>query len=343
MPHLSLSDLPAPPPDRVGWPWTEDSPPLPALAPDGRPWPRISIVTPSYNQGAYLEETLRSVLLQGYPNLEYLVVDGGSTDASVAVIQKYASWLDYWVSEKDHGQAEAINKGFTRTTGDLIGWLNSDDYLVSGALERLALAHLAHPGALLLGDVELFTQDGSFAQVFQQRGITFEHMVQVWRMGFTWSQPGTYVPQATYRQVGGLDEGLRFVFDRDWMCRLLQVAPVHYLGVVVVRFRMHAMSKTVAEAPAWLPEQVAVTERYWAKIPGMDRQLARAELEVWYGALPHLSVMRHKMNRRQGLRHLGRAIAYSWRIIASVRFLMLCAVVVTPTPVLRFVRRFVRI
>jgi hypothetical protein len=106
---------------------------------------------------------------------------------------------------------------------------------------------------------------------------------------------------------------------------------------------MHGTSKTVAEAPAWLPEHVAVTERYWDQIPGLDKDRARAEIEVWYGALPHLSVMRHKMNRRRGLAHLWRAVGYSWRIVTSVRFLMLCAIVVTPTSVLRVARRFVRL
>ena len=95
--------------------------------PDGRSWPKISIVTPSYNQGEFLEETIRAVLLQNYPNLEYFIMDGGSTDNSVEIIKTYKPWLTYWVSEKDKGQADAINKGFERVTGDILAWLNSDD------------------------------------------------------------------------------------------------------------------------------------------------------------------------------------------------------------------------
>src|SRR5262245_2264682 len=114
-----LSALPPPPPGRDGWPWTVASDPLPETRPNGSAWPRISVVTPSYNQGRFLEETIRSVLLQGYPDLEYFVIDGVSTDESVAIIERYAPWLSFWVSEPDGGQVEAINKGIARATGDL--------------------------------------------------------------------------------------------------------------------------------------------------------------------------------------------------------------------------------
>ena len=111
----TLAELPPPPPDKTGWPWSEESPPLPATMPDGSPWPRISIVTPSYNQGQFIEETIRSVLLQGYPNLEYIVMDGGSTDNSVEIVRNYNSWLAYWVSEPDRGQAmRSIRDGRAR-------------------------------------------------------------------------------------------------------------------------------------------------------------------------------------------------------------------------------------
>src|SRR5664279_556271 len=108
------------------WPWKGDLTGAGTSLRNDSIWPRISVVTPSFNQGQYIEETIRSVLLQGYPNLEYIIIDGGSADNTVEIIKKYGSWLAYWVTEKDRGQCHAINKGFARATGDIFAWLCSD-------------------------------------------------------------------------------------------------------------------------------------------------------------------------------------------------------------------------
>lgn len=135
----TLAELPPPPPDRTGWPWTVESPRVPDTMSDGRLcWPRISIVTPSYNQARFIEETIRSILLQGYPDLEYIIIDGGSTDDTVAILRKYEKHLAYWVSEKDRGQSHAINKGMERISGDVWMYQNSDDLLSRGALAAVA-------------------------------------------------------------------------------------------------------------------------------------------------------------------------------------------------------------
>jgi glycosyltransferase involved in cell wall biosynthesis len=138
--HLTLFELPPPPAGKTGWPWTEETPALPAARSDGSAWPRITIVTPSYNQGQFIEETIRSVILQGYHDLEYIIIDGGSRDQSVEIIKQYEPWLTYWVSEQDRGQSHAINKGFDRSTGLILGWLNSDDVLLPNALATVAAA-----------------------------------------------------------------------------------------------------------------------------------------------------------------------------------------------------------
>ena len=136
----TLAELPPPLEGKTGWPWTVESTQLPETMPHGSPWPRISIVTPSYNQGEFIEETIRSVLLQGYPNLEYIIMDGGSSDKTNEVISKYASWLKYWRSQKDEGQAAAITEGFLRATGQIGAYINSDDfYLQNVLLVRLVI------------------------------------------------------------------------------------------------------------------------------------------------------------------------------------------------------------
>jgi glycosyltransferase involved in cell wall biosynthesis len=138
----TTEQLPDPAQDGDEWPLKSPVNETYPELPPGQSWPKISIVTPSFNQGSYLEKTIRSVLLQGYPNLEYVIIDGGSTDQSVDVIKKYAQWIDFWVSEKDQGQSNAINKGLARSSGELLGWLNSDDYYLPGALFKIARAYI---------------------------------------------------------------------------------------------------------------------------------------------------------------------------------------------------------
>lgn len=337
----SLSELPPPPLGKTGWPWTEESSRLPDTMSDGQPWPKISVVTPSFNQGQFIEETIRSVLLQGYPDLEYIIIDGGSTDATLDLVRKYESWVTFWISEPDRGQAHAINKGFARCTGELIGWLNSDDFLLPGAFACLAKGHAENPKAILLGDVLHFVDSGSHARISRPKNVTFQNMVNVWKLytsAASWSQQGTYVPRGLYQQVGGVDETLRYVFDYDWMCRMLQVTSVQYLHATIAGYRKHDTSKTVAETPAWLPEVTKVVQRYQNGAGyGFDKTLVQAGLEM-YGAYIFLSITGH-WNRQKGLMHLRRAFQKNWRVFLSRESLQLCLRAVIPLAVLRLIKR----
>lgn len=211
----TLSELPPAPQSKSGWPWTEETPSLPDTMPDGSPWPLVSIVTPSYNQGVFIEETIRSVLLQGYPNLEYIIIDGGSDDGTLDIIRKYEPWMTYWVSEPDGGQAEAINKGFRMTSGKILAWLNSDDYYFPRAIEIVANTFGNLPELkMLYGDCDIVDRYGNFVE----RKYTFEFDLKLLRtFDYIW-QPAAFFQKDVFNHVGTLDISLHWAMDWDlWL------------------------------------------------------------------------------------------------------------------------------
>lgn len=259
----TLDQLPPPPVGKVGWPWTEETTQLPEMTPDGRLWPKISIVTPSYQQGQFIEETIRSILLQGYPNLEYMVIDGGSTDDSIEIIRKYEPFLAFWVSEQDRGQSHALNKGFKRVSGEIAGWINSDDLLTQGALGYVASAWNNNPGTLIAGPVLRFDSENGAETLQTQYGLTFTNLVQRWTKQCRFQQPGLFFPRLLLEQVGCIDEALRYSMDYDLLCRLLRHASVTYIDMPLARFRYHSASKTVSQSERFIIEGHRVSQRYW--------------------------------------------------------------------------------
>ncbi len=303
--------------------------------PDGSDWPRISVVTCSYNQGGFLEETLRSVLLQGYPDVEYFVMDGGSDDGSVEILRRYDPWITRWVSAPDGGQADAINKGFAHCTGDLLGWINSDDALLPEGLIHLAVGHRRDPEAILLGRVVNFSGSGEQEWEVVQRGVSYERVSQPWRYRVTWHQPGIYFPRTLWEGVGELDGSLRYVFDWDWLCRALRVAECRDVPWSVARFRYHASSKTVGEADAQLAERTLVAHRHWPDELADDSQRAAAAMEILL-AEPYFTVQNR--DPRSGWRHLRKALATDLRVAVWRRFWVLWLKGLVPLPVVRWLR-----
>ena len=220
--------FPAPPPDTTGWPWTTDAiEPLPAQMYNGQPWPRVTIVTPSYNQAPFLEATLRSVLLQGYPNLEYIVVDGASTDGSREILERYRPWLAWWVSEPDDGQAHAVNKGFARATGEILAWLNSDDLHEPETLATVARYFAGNPECeILYGrgsyiDVEgIKTADVDWIRPFNRRLLLTNNFIL---------QPAAFWRRGLWEKVGELDPERHWTMDWEWLIRATAFVRPHYL------------------------------------------------------------------------------------------------------------------
>jgi glycosyltransferase involved in cell wall biosynthesis len=258
----TLKELPPPPPGRRGWPWTEEAPQLSDTVPDGSPWPRFSIVTPSFNQGEYIEETIRSILLQGYPDLEYFVIDGGSTDGSVEIIRRYERWLARWVSEADHGQSDAVNKGIRIATGEIVNWINSDDSLLPGALKVVADTYLSQPGSLVVGaGVDCDEASRKAVVVFPKR-ISVQNIIRFWEGWFDWLQSSIFFSRQKFIELGGLDERLHFSMDIDLYCRLMQMAPAVYTSVPISRFRRHKTAKTQSQYHATMLEHIKVVSKY---------------------------------------------------------------------------------
>lgn len=244
----TLRELPAPAKHKTGWPWTEESERLPDKMPDGRPWPTISIVTPSYNQGQFIEETIRSVLLQGYPNLEYTIIDGGSTDNSVDIIKKYSPWLTYWVSEPDRGQSHAINRGLKTGTGLFATWINSDDMLCKNAMMRLATWADWRTQDVYVGICVFIDEKGKAFKEHQGRIHSFEDLVcvrQIWRSNGYIAQPAVLFPMSLFRDAGGLDDANHWTMDYElWGKFFLQGASFKYNDIEFGIFRSHKSQKT---------------------------------------------------------------------------------------------------
>jgi glycosyltransferase involved in cell wall biosynthesis len=206
------------------------------------PWPRISVVTPSYNQGEYIEETIRSVLLQQYPNLEYFVMDGGSGDATREVIGRYADHLTGWVSEPDEGQTDAILKGFQQATGEILCWINSDDRLAPGALLRVAAAANRFPDAgLIHARCSYIGSDGEALP--SSAGRDFD-LLETIRGNNSVAQSSAFFRRSAYEAAGGLDVSLHYVMDMDLWLRLGLVTDVVFIDDSWSEFRRHEESKT---------------------------------------------------------------------------------------------------
>lgn len=238
---LTPKDLPLSPKGKTGWPWTEQIEALPDHLPDGSQWPRISVVTPSYNQGQFIEETIRSVLLQGYPNLEYIIIDGGSTDNSVEIIKKYEKYLAYWVSEPDKGQSHALNKGFRRATGHLVGWQNSDDYYHSKAFLYAAQAlRIFSDTDVFYGNLNHVNENGSLIYSCKLEQFELKNMLP-WQCIFNQS---SFFKRELFQEGNFLNEAKQHIMDYDFFWRLILAGyKFKFIPEIGASYREHSNAK----------------------------------------------------------------------------------------------------
>ncbi len=222
-------------------------------------YPKVSIVTPSYNQGRYLEMTIRSVLEQDYPNIEYLVIDGGSTDESVDVIRKYEGQLAGWISEKDRGQTDAINKGFARATGEILAWINSDDTYQPGAIREAVSILQSRPElGMVYGDTNYIDEHGQVIGHFPAAQASYQRL----RRGvINIPQQSAFFRTELWRRVGPLDPSFYFAMDYDLWVRLAGQAPLLYVPRLWANFRLHSGAKTILSDDRCWPEMLRVHRR----------------------------------------------------------------------------------
>lgn len=221
--------------------------------------PKVTIVTPSFNQDPFLEATIRSVLEQDYPNIEYMIIDGGSTDGSVAIIERYASRLAYWQSRKDKGQTDALNQGFSRSTGDVLAWLNSDDLLLPGAVSAAVKQLIAHPEAgMVYGNCLLINAEGCKIGDFPAAQTDLKRL----RRGYVHiPQQAAFFRAELWRDVGPLDDSFFFAMDYDLWVRLAQKAPLSYTPEAWAAFRLHDDAKSISADDRCWPEMLKVHYR----------------------------------------------------------------------------------
>jgi glycosyltransferase involved in cell wall biosynthesis len=296
----------------------------------------VSVVTPSYNQAAFLEATIRSVLEQDYEPIEYVVVDGGSVDGSVEIIRRHEGRLAWWTSEPDDGQAQAINKGFAHTSGQLLAYLNSDDTLLAGAISRLVAVLEAEPELVAAyGDALWLDEEGRTTAYAEAR--SWEPVPMLVSGSARLHQPSSLWRRSAWERIGGFEESLHYTFDTLFFIRLAALGPARHVREPLAGYRLHPSSKTYSEPPAKLDEYVRLGDEHLipARLPAPLRRHSRRARASYYrrAALGWYNAGELGRARRLVLRSLTLSPQMSLR---TARHL---APALLPEPVIRLRRR----
>lgn len=248
--------------------------------------PLVSIITPSYNQAEYLEQTIQSVLSQDYPNLEYLIVDGGSTDGSLDIIKKYQNQLVWWTSERDKGQADGINKGLERSRGEFVAWLNSDDLYHSGTILAAVRALQNNPDCnLVFGNVAAIDSSGATTNLMKYGDWGIEDLLHFEIIG----QPAVFMRRAALERTGYLDLSFHLLLDHQLWLRIGAVGGMRHIDQVWASARFHPTAKNVARAEAFGEEAYRIVA-WMGNYPPLKSCYLDQKQKIWAGA--------HRMNAR---------------------------------------------
>jgi glycosyltransferase involved in cell wall biosynthesis len=227
--------------------------------------PKFSIITPSLNQASFLEQNIKSVLAQGYPSFEHIVIDGGSRDGTIDILKKYPHVV--WSSEPDRGQAAALNKGFRKATGDIIGWLNADDTYLPEAFHRVAISFNSPDTMVSYGDANEIDESGIILHTRRSRGVSSENLIKYWWWKYEYTQPAFFFRRSVFDAVGFLDEDLFYVMDHEFFIRMSLLYPFTYVPDKLANYRFHPVSKTGKVSGRLLPDSVwelhRVSRRHW--------------------------------------------------------------------------------
>lgn len=289
-------------PDPEGYRWEGESLTAGISDPPATGWPRVSVITPSFNQGHYLDATIRSVLLQRYPNLEYIVMDGGSSDQSSRIIRKYSDWISHWRSHKDRGQSAAINEGLSHATGEIVAYLNSDDRYVPGAIANAVRAMEEQNRDWVAGGCTFVDDRGNHQHTWLPRPPPADRALAVvspWGV----PQPSCFWRRDLFTRYGTFREDMSYTFDTDFQVRLaLRGCNPAILSDVLSYATLHATSKTQTSLPRFRIEDKRFLELYWEQLTRKERA---------HACLRRATQFATEGNLTAAWRHVARAVRAS--------------------------------
>lgn len=307
------TDFPDPPLDKKGWPWTDSYSLRTNTSKAINKYPVVIIITPSFNQGRFLEETIRSVLFQDYPKIEYIIIDGGSTDESVDIIKKYEPWLSHWVSEPDQGQSNAINKGWKIATGDILAWINSDDVYCPGAIKDSVEALLANPGiGMTYSDIIHINDSGEEIRNWSSRPFDYQELL----VHSYIPQPTVFIRRNALDKVGFLNEELHLAMDLDLWLRIGRHFPILYLeGKNIAKLRIYSGTKSYSRQVESWNERFRILDNFFND-PQLSEPILNKQQEIY--ARSHLlfsSALVSIKHYNQAMTEINRAILSSPTIL----------------------------